>query len=47
MATVDTIIVSVILIFIMLIIWSKIMGQRMLDTLNEIKDFITGLFKHE
>ena len=36
----DTALVIIILLFLVLIVWSKIMGQRMLDTFKEIKSMV-------
>ena len=48
MALFDTILVIAIVLFIFLLIWSRVMGQTMLDSLNELKEFIMGLFvSHE
>lgn len=44
---VDNLITFAIILLIILIIWSKIMGQTMLETLNEIKEFVTGLKPEE
>lgn len=44
MAFIDTFLVVAIMLFIFLLIWSRVMGQSMLDSLNELKDFIKGLF---
>lgn len=41
----DTFIVILIVTFLILIVWSRIMGQRMLDTVVEIKDMIAALKK--
>tara|TARA_R100000093_G_scaffold35586_1_gene18799 strand:- start:2842 stop:2988 length:147 start_codon:yes stop_codon:yes gene_type:complete len=38
-AFLDTALVILIMLFIFLIVWSRIMGQKMLDTLIEIKTF--------
>ncbi len=43
MSWLDTTLVFGIITFIILMIWSKLQQQRMLDTLNEIKDFIKGV----
>jgi len=36
----DTSIVIVIVLFLILIIWSRIMNQKMLDTMKEILSFV-------
>ena len=41
----DTLIVVLIIVFLILIVWSRIMGQRMLDTVVEIKDMVAALKK--
>lgn len=38
----DLLIVVVIVLGGLLLVWSRIMGQRVLDSLNEIRDFIAG-----
>lgn len=43
MTAFDIILVFGILVFIVLIIWSRVQHQRMIDTLNEIKEFVKGL----
>ena len=43
MTWIDTALVVIIILFIILMIWSKMQQQRMLDTLNEIKEFIQGI----
>jgi len=43
MAWIDTLIVLVIIVFGMLMIWSRVQQQKMLDTLNEIKEFVQSL----
>lgn len=43
MTWLDTTLVILIITFIILMIWSKLQHQEMLDTLNEIRDFIRGL----
>lgn len=40
MSAVDTIITLVILALIILVIWSRVMGQTMYDTIMEIKEII-------
>ena len=45
MAWLDILLVVLIITFIILIVWSKIMGQRMLDTVVEIKDMIKEIKK--
>ncbi len=42
MSFIDTALVVSIITFIVLMIWSKLQQQKMLDTLNEIKEFIKG-----
>ena len=42
---IDVILVVSIITFIVLIVWSKIMGQRMLDTVLEIKEILKGVKK--
>ena len=44
MTWVDVFLVVIIVLFIILIVWSRIMGQRMIDTITEIKEAI-GLIK--
>lgn len=44
MTWVDTMIVVGIVGFLVLIVWSKIMGQSMLDTFLEIKSILTLIF---
>ena len=41
----DIIIIVLILIFIALIVWSRIMQQSMLDTVVEIKDILSEVKK--
>lgn len=41
----DNLLVAGILLFIFLLIWSRVMGQTMLDSLNELKEFIGGIFR--
>jgi len=43
MSWVDSLLVISIIGFIILMIWSKLQQQRMLDTLNEIRDFVKGI----
>ena len=43
MTWLDTALVILIIVFIVLMIWSKMQEQRMIDTLNEIKEFVQGL----
>ena len=43
MTWVDTVLVFSIISFLILIIWSRVQQQRMLDTLNEIKEFVRSL----
>jgi hypothetical protein len=43
MTFLDTALVVLIITFIVLMIWSKLQQQRMLDTLNEIRDFVRGI----
>lgn len=45
MALLDTVLVIAILLFIILIIWSRIMGQKMYDTILEIRDIIRDVPK--
>jgi len=45
MAALDNFLVVSIIIFIVLIIWSRIMNQRVLDTVLEIKEIVLGLKK--
>ena len=44
MALWDNFLVAAVLLFIFLLIWSRVMGQSMLESLNELKDFIKGIF---
>jgi len=46
MAIVDNVITVIIIALIVLLIWSRIMGQRMIDTFREIVEFV-GDFKQE
>jgi hypothetical protein len=41
-ALLDTVLVFLIITFLILFMWSRIMHQRVIDTLNEIKEFVTG-----
>lgn len=41
----DTLLVFGIIIFIILIVWSRVMDQRMYDTVMEIKDILSGVKK--
>jgi len=43
MAWLDTFLVISIILFLILIVWSRIMGQRMLDTIVEIKEILASL----
>ena len=45
MAWLDTLLIIIILTFLILIVWSRVMGQSMKDTILEIKDIIVGLKK--
>ena len=45
MAWLDTFLVIAIIVFLILIVWSRIMGQRMLDTVVEIKNMVGELKK--
>jgi hypothetical protein len=45
MEALDIIIIILILIFIALIVWSRIMQQSMLDTVVEIKDILSEVKK--
>lgn len=40
----DAFIVAFIVIFLTLLVWSRVMDQTMLDTFQEIKAMILGLF---
>ena len=40
MMWVDTLLVIIIILFIILIVWSRVMGQRMIDTITEIKEIV-------
>lgn len=42
MTWVDTALVIIIILFLIMIIWSRVMGQRMIDTFNEIKEMFRG-----
>ena len=44
MTLIDTAIVLFIVLFLTLITWSKIMGQRVYDTVIEIKDILKSIF---
>ena len=41
----QTLVSAGIIIFLILIIWSRIMGQKVLDTVLEIKEIVTNLGK--
>ncbi len=43
MTTADTLLVVVILIFLGLIVWSRIMRQTMLETVRELKQMMLDL----
>jgi len=43
MTWVDTSLVFLIVSFLLLLIWSRIQQQQMLDTLGEIRDFVRSL----
>lgn len=43
MTATDTILVFMIITFLILIIWSKVMNQSMLDTVLEIRDMLFKL----
>jgi len=43
----DNLLVAGVLLFIFLLIWSRVMRQTMLESLNELKDFIKGIFVDE
>lgn len=43
MAWTDTALVFIIIFFGILLIWSKVQQQRMIDTLYEIKEFIQSI----
>ena len=45
MTWIDTSLVIIIILFIVLLVWSKIMGQRMLDTVLEIKEIVLEVGK--
>jgi hypothetical protein len=45
MAWLDTSLVIIILTFLILIVWSRVMHQSMKDTVLEIKDIIIGIKK--
>jgi hypothetical protein len=47
MAILDSILVISILLFIALLVWSRVMGQTMLTTLYEVKEFISSIFVTE
>lgn len=40
----DTVLVVVILAFLGLVVWSRVMNQSMYDTAMEIKDIFKGIF---
>lgn len=41
-AFIDTIVTISILLLLMLVMWSKVMKQTMLDTINELKEMFLG-----
>jgi hypothetical protein len=43
MAFLDIAIVTFIVLFIVFLVWSRVMNQSMLDTLTEIKDILSEL----
>jgi len=43
MTWVDTSLVIIIVLFLILLIWSRIMGQKMLDTFKEIVEMLKSL----
>ena len=43
MGTLDTIIIAGVLIFIVLLIWSRIQNQRIYDTVMEIRDIFRDI----
>lgn len=45
MAFTDTAIVAVVVILILALIWSRVMGQTMLQTFIEFKEMVTKLIK--
>lgn len=45
MAWLDVSLVILIILFIIMLVWSKVMQQSMVDTLIEIKDMIAELKK--
>jgi len=47
MAFLDTALVVIIILFIILLIWSRVMGQRIIDSLYEIKEFIASFKEKE
>jgi len=42
-AKLDTLITFSIIFFLILIVWSRVMGQKMLDTIIEIKEIIKSM----
>jgi hypothetical protein len=47
MSAVDTIIVVSLIIFFILLVWSRVQQQKMSDTVMEIKEIVKGLTKHD
>lgn len=39
----QTALVAVILLFLALIVWSKVQNQRMLDTIKELKEIVKNI----
>ena len=44
MSLLDGAIVTFIVLFLVLLVWSRVMDQTMLETFNEIKAMILGVF---
>lgn len=45
MTYLDIFLIIFILLFIILVVWSRIMGQRIYDTVMEIKEIMEGMKK--
>lgn len=45
MALLDTVLIFIILSFLILLVWSKVMHQTMIETLYQIKEFIQSFKK--
>jgi preprotein translocase subunit YajC len=42
MSAIDTILVVVIILFFVLLVWSRVQQQKMSDTIAEIRDIVKG-----